>query len=75
MIAQIEIAIAAQMRREVTASRHSFTPRGSTQFPGLLDAAKALGVHRNHLYLVLSGRRVSHSLTQRYADLKGGLAS
>jgi hypothetical protein len=49
--------------------------RGATRFPGLLDAAKALGVHRNHLYLVLSGRRVSRSLTQRYADLKGGLSS
>lgn len=51
------------------------TRRGATRFPGLLDAAKKLGVHRNHLYLVLSGRRVSHSLTERYAELKGGVQS
>lgn len=40
------------------------------RFPGLMNAAHALGVHRNHLYLVLSGRRVSVKLLKRYKALK-----
>jgi hypothetical protein len=36
------------------------------RFRGLLRAAEALGVHRNHLYLVLSGRRKSRRLLARY---------
>lgn len=44
--------------------------RRSVRFPGLLNDAQALGVHRNHLYLVLSGRRVSASLLHRYQQLK-----
>lgn len=43
----------------------------SVRFPGLMNAAKALGVHRNHLYLVLSGQRTSHRLLARYHQLKG----
>lgn len=36
---------------------------------GLLAAAAALGCHRNHLYLVLNGRRKSASLLARYKAL------
>lgn len=43
-----------------------------TRFPGLLADADALGVHRTHLYLVLSGQRVSESLLRRYRALKAG---
>ena len=31
-----------------------------------MTAAHSLGVHRNHLYMVLTGKRTSHSLTKRY---------
>jgi hypothetical protein len=37
---------------------------------GLCAAAEALGVHRTHLYLVLSGKRESASLRARYADFQ-----
>ena len=46
-------------------------PLRSVRFPGLLTAAQQLGVHRNHLYLVLSGQRTSHRLLARYHQLKG----
>lgn len=39
-------------------------------FPGLSTYARLLGVHRNHLYLVLSGRRQSRSLVRRYRSLR-----
>lgn len=41
-----------------------------TRFPGLIADAEALGVHRTHLYLVLSGQRTSASLLRRYRALK-----
>lgn len=44
--------------------------RGETQFPGISGDAKALGVSRVHLWLVLTGRRRSARLAQRYAQLK-----
>lgn len=40
------------------------------KYPGICEAAKALGVHRIHLYLVLSGKRQSHRLKRRYQELK-----
>ena len=40
------------------------------RFPGLCNDAHALGVHRNHLYLVLAGKRVSADLMRRYRALK-----
>jgi hypothetical protein len=46
-------------------------PVRSVRFPGLINAAAALGVHRNHLYLVLSGQRKSRRLLSRYQQLKG----
>jgi hypothetical protein len=42
-----------------------------TRFPGLMEHARALGVNRVHLYLVLSGQRISHRLLHRYNQLKG----
>lgn len=45
--------------------------RRSVRFPGLMNAAHKLGCHRNHLYLVLTGKRTSHSLLRRYHQLKG----
>jgi hypothetical protein len=41
-------------------------------FPGLGAAARALKVHRNHLYLVLAGKRTSHSLMQQYRQYLAG---
>ena len=45
--------------------------RRQVRFPGLVSDAERLGVHRNHLYLVLSGRRSSAALLSRYHTLKG----
>ncbi len=56
----------------MSATRSKSKPRRQVRFPGLVTDAEALGVHRNHLYLVLSGRRVSKSLTNRYRALKKG---
>jgi hypothetical protein len=39
-------------------------------FAGLLADARELGVNRNHLYLVLSGRRQSARLLTEYHKLK-----
>lgn len=51
-------------------------PRGKktrrvVRFPGLVTDAETLGVHRNHLYLVLAGQRTSLSLIKKYRELKG----
>lgn len=43
--------------------------RRQVRFPGLLTDAETLGVHRNHLYLVLTGARTSHALLKRYREL------
>ncbi|NOS70079.1 MAG: hypothetical protein HOP33_09125 [Verrucomicrobia bacterium] len=40
------------------------------KFPGIGKDAEALGVHRIHLYLVLTGARTSHRLLARYNQLK-----
>lgn len=42
------------------------------RFPGLLANAHALGVSRNHLYLVLTGKRQSDRLLTQLASLHGG---
>ena len=42
------------------------------RFPGIMQDAAALKVHRIHLYRVLTGDRVSKSLTTRYQALKRG---
>lgn len=45
--------------------------RRVVRFPGLVTDAETLGVHRNHLYLVLAGQRRSVSLLNKYRELKG----
>lgn len=42
---------------------------GRVRFRGIVEIAKKLGVSRTHLYLVLSGRRESRSLRERYAQI------
>lgn len=39
---------------------------GHVRFPGICRHAELLGVHRTHLYQVLSGGRRSVSLLRRY---------
>lgn len=41
----------------------------SVRFPGIMRDARRLGVHRNHLYLVLTGNRQSPGLLNRYKKL------
>ena len=43
-------------------------PSRQVRFPGICTAAHDLGVHRNHLRLVLLGTRRSKSLVRRYAE-------
>ena len=50
------------------ASEKSQQKRRRVKYRGLLVDAAALGVHRNHLYQVLDGRRVSKQLAVQ-ADL------
>ena len=45
-------------------------PKRQIRFPGLCTAAFDLDVHRNHLYLVLSGKRVSKRLMARWNEWK-----
>ena len=42
------------------------------RFRGLVAAAREFGVHRNHLYLCLAGKRVSKKLVAKWNDLKSG---
>ena len=46
-------------------------PSRQVRFPGICTDAHQLGVHRNHLRLVLMGVRRSASLIRRYEKLKG----
>lgn len=52
-----------------TASRNKSHTRGETKWPGLCRHAEALSVHRNHLWMVLDGRRQSKRLIKRYVAL------
>ena len=45
------------------------------RWPGLCEAAAELGVHRTHLYLVLTKQRTSHRLTARFHDWQQRRAS
>lgn len=49
-------------------------PRGvggrKVVFPRISQEARELGVSRIHLWLVLTGKRVSHRLAARYANLQ-----
>lgn len=42
------------------------------KFPGIVADAQALGCHRVHLFEVLTGRRTSHILKERYYEMKKG---
>jgi hypothetical protein len=62
----------ADARREIAAANGHLPPVGNHRllYPGRIADARALGVTANHLYLILSGRRTSHSLLRRYHALK-----
>jgi len=45
-------------------------PSRQVRFPGICTAAHDLGVHRNHLRLVLLGKRTSKKLVNRYSAWK-----
>ena len=53
----------------VTSKKHNRKGRqeihGCERFVGLVAAAKDIGVHRIHLYLVLKGKRASASITSQ----------
>jgi len=58
------------MLRGTTTVRKREKRKRRVQFPGICTHAALLGVSRVHLWQVLSGRRVSGSLMQRYLELK-----
>lgn len=41
------------------------------RFAGICNDAQVLGVSQHHLWSVLTGRRVSKRLKNRYTELKG----
>jgi len=41
---------------------------GRPRFPGICEAAEALGVDRSHLYRVLTGERESRRLTRAWSE-------
>lgn len=51
-------------QRTVNLGRHT------TRFPGIVADARQLQCRREHLYKVLTGDRISHSLMERYKQLK-----
>ncbi len=57
------------VRRLIRNDLQDGTPRGETRFPGISRHAKALQTNRTHLFLVLTGKRPSRSLLQRYTAL------
>ena len=58
------------MQRGTTSTSSIRRPKRQIRFPGLCTAAYDLKVHRNHLYLVLSGKRVSKRLMKKYQAWK-----
>lgn len=63
------------MHSMMHASKKKGTPKSSARaktsgrrvrFPGLMTAARELGVERSHLYRVLSGQRESRRLMRQY---------
>ena len=56
------------MLRETKPAKQAKPSR--VKYAGIMADAASLGVHRIHLYLVLSGRRESRSLLRRYRQLK-----
>lgn len=68
-------ATEAKSPRDDAPLRQRSVRRGKTRFPGLVADAKALGVSRVHLWLVLTGQRQSARLTARYEVLKAEQAA
>jgi len=56
------------MQKEASKTQPRDVPR--TVHQGIVADAKALDVHRIHLWLVLTGRRQSRSLIKRYRALR-----
>jgi hypothetical protein len=63
-----------QKRQTMNASKSKRNPkrtaRPNVRFPGITEDSKSLGVTRPHLWMVLTGSRVSAKLTRRYRELK-----
>jgi hypothetical protein len=58
------------MLRDTQRNARQKKGKRSIRFRGLVAAAREFGVHRNHLYLCLAGKRVSRSLIAKWKDLK-----
>lgn len=54
----------------VNAKGKSHQGRRAIRYPGITRDARSLGVAREHLWQVLTGRRKSRSLLKRYRALK-----
>jgi hypothetical protein len=52
-------------------AKHIKQKTRTVRFPNISRHAAELGVTREHLWRVLTGRRESRSLTARYSDLEG----
>lgn len=63
------------MLRVTKTARKRKSRRKSARIKDLISDALTLGVHRNHLYMVLTGRRKSTSLTIRYDALQSTKAN
>lgn len=44
--------------------------RSATKYPGILEAARVLGVNRSHIYRVLEGERKSPRIEAYFAKVK-----
>lgn len=61
------------MKGKVKQTKHNKDERivkREDRFPGIGEDALTLGVERTHLWRVLTGRRTSKSLLERYERLK-----
>lgn len=58
------------MNRKSQGCKNGKARRRKVLHPGIMNDARVLGVHRVHLYEVLVGKRVSHSLKRRYQALQ-----
>ena len=62
------------MLRETKSKASQKAGKRLIRFKGLVAAAREFGVHRNHLYLCLAGKRASRSLVAKWNDLKSRTA-
>jgi len=54
----------------VTATSQSTVKKRAHQIKGIVSAARALSVSRQHLWAVIRGKRLSPSLLSRWKDWK-----